>query len=43
LNLHRKNQNKKILLFDNIPFELKQIEKKVNEIIEEYNSKLTKE
>jgi hypothetical protein len=43
LNLHRKNQNKKILLFDNIPFELKQIEKEVFKIIEVYNSKLKKE
>lgn len=43
LNLNRKNQNKKILLFDNLPLELKQIEKKVHKIIEEYNSKFTKE
>ena len=43
LNLQRKNQNKKILLFDNIPFELKQIEKEVYKIIEEYKSKLIKE
>ena len=43
LNLKQKNQNKKILLFDNVPFELKQIEKEVYKIIEVYKSKFIKE
>lgn len=43
LNLKQKNQNKKILLFDNVPFELKQIEREVYKIIEVYKSKFIKE
>lgn len=39
LNLQWKNQNKKILLFDNVPFELKQIEKEIYKIIEGYRLK----
>lgn len=43
LNLKQKNQNKKILLFDNVPFEMKQIEREVYKIIEVYKSKFIKE
>lgn len=43
LTLNKKNQHKKILLFDNIPLELKQTENEVYKIIEEYNSKFRKE
>jgi hypothetical protein len=43
LNLKNKNQNKKILLFDNVPIELKQIETKVYEIIGVYKPTFKKE
>lgn len=43
LNLKKKNLNKKILLFDNVPFELKQIENKVIYIIEKYKTKFSRE
>lgn len=43
LNIKSKNKNKKILLFDNVPIELKQIERKVYEIIGVYKSKFIKE
>lgn len=36
LNLNSNKLNKKILLYDNVPFELKQIENKVYNIIEKY-------
>lgn len=39
LNLNMKSQYKKILLFDNVPNELKQIEKKIYYIIEKYKNK----
>ena len=35
--------NKKILLLDNVPFELKQIENKVFYIIEKYKTKFLRE
>lgn len=43
LNLNYNNQNKKILLFDNVPFDLKEIESKIYSIVEQYKTKLTKE
>lgn len=43
LNLNRKKLNKKILLYDNIPVELKQVENKVIDIIEKYKTKFSKE
>jgi len=39
LNIYKKKQDKKILLFDNIPLELKKIEKEVYEIIKKYKLK----
>ena len=41
-NLKQKKLNKKILLLDNVPFELKQIENKVFYIIEKYKTKFLK-
>jgi hypothetical protein len=43
LNLKQKKLNKKILLLDNVPFELKQIENKVFYIIEKYKTKFLRE
>ena len=43
LNLKQKKLNKKILLLDNVPFELKQIENKVFYIIEKYKSNFLRE
>lgn len=43
LNLNGKKLNKKILLYDNIPFELKQVENKVIDIIEKYKTKFSRE
>jgi hypothetical protein len=39
LNIHKNQQDKKILLFDNIPLELKKIEKEVYEIVKDYKLK----
>jgi hypothetical protein len=43
LNLNRKKLNKKFLLYNNIPFELKQVENKVIDIIEKYKTKFSRE
>lgn len=43
LNLKQKKLNKKILLLDNVPFELKQIENNVFYIIEKYKSNFLRE
>lgn len=43
LNLNYNNQNKKILLFDNIPSDLKEVESKIYQIIEQYKSNFLKQ
>ena len=43
LNLNYNNQNKKILLFDNIPPDLKEVESKIYHIIEQYKSNFIKQ
>jgi hypothetical protein len=43
LNLNYNNLNKKILLFDNIPSDLKEVESKIYQIIEQYKSNFLKQ
>ena len=43
LNINYNNQIKKILLFDNIPSDLKEVESKIYQIIEQYKSNFLKQ